>query len=120
MAAAARTTRWQLLLVPALHARLAQQLPVLLLRHPLTALLDDRTHETTLICCPGWRACHSHAHHIWRPGTCQRHSVPPAGPLAGIHRQLGAMIEAGGVTPPRRTPAAGSRSPPARAPGTSA
>jgi hypothetical protein len=31
----------RLLLVPALDARLAQQLAVLLLRHPLAALLDD-------------------------------------------------------------------------------
>src|SRR5258708_26002843 len=38
----------QLLLVPALNARLAQQLAMLLLRHPLAALLDYRAHETTL------------------------------------------------------------------------
>jgi hypothetical protein len=39
----------RLLLVPALHARLAEQLAVLLLRHPLAPLLDDRTHVTILI-----------------------------------------------------------------------
>src|SRR5580658_9830914 len=39
-----------LLLVPALDARLLQQLAVLLLCHALAALLDDRAHETT----PSW------------------------------------------------------------------
>jgi hypothetical protein len=34
-----------LLLVTALNASLLEQLAVLLLRHPLAALLDDRTHE---------------------------------------------------------------------------
>jgi hypothetical protein len=37
-----------LLLVPALDAGLLEQLAVLLLGHALAALLDDRTHETTL------------------------------------------------------------------------
>jgi hypothetical protein len=35
-----------LLLVTTLDARLLQQLAVLLLRHPLAALLDDRTHAS--------------------------------------------------------------------------
>src|SRR5262249_62053250 len=40
-----------LLLVPALHPGLPQQLAVLLLGHPLAALLDNRTHGTTLAPC---------------------------------------------------------------------
>jgi hypothetical protein len=36
------------LLVAALDARLLQQLAVLLLGHPLAALLDDRAHGTSL------------------------------------------------------------------------
>src|SRR3954447_11884928 len=40
------------LLVATLVARLAQQLAVLLLRHPLAALLDDRTHV-----CPCRETC---------------------------------------------------------------
>jgi hypothetical protein len=39
----------QLLLVPALDARFLQQLAVLLLRHPLAALLDDRAHQATTL-----------------------------------------------------------------------
>jgi hypothetical protein len=35
---------WVLLLVASLDARLLEQLAVLLLRHPLTPLLNDRTH----------------------------------------------------------------------------
>src|SRR5690554_1681831 len=38
------------LLVAALVTRLAKQLAVLLLRHALTALLDDRAHETSQCC----------------------------------------------------------------------
>jgi hypothetical protein len=38
-----------LLLVATLVTRLAQQLAVLLFRHPLAALLDDRTHGKPLI-----------------------------------------------------------------------
>ena len=38
-----------LLLVPALDTRLLQQLAVLLLRHPLAALLDDRAHQATTL-----------------------------------------------------------------------
>jgi hypothetical protein len=41
------TDDW-LLLVPPLNAGLPQQLAVLLLGHPLTALLDDGAHETIL------------------------------------------------------------------------
>jgi len=37
----------ELLLVPALDARLLEQLAVLLLGHPLAALLDDGAHEAT-------------------------------------------------------------------------
>src|SRR5436190_7847368 len=44
--AATRTA--DLLLVAPLDARLLQQLAVLLLRHPLAALLDNRTHEIDL------------------------------------------------------------------------
>jgi hypothetical protein len=39
---------WSLLLVAALDARLLQKLAVLLLGHPLAALLDDRAHGTSL------------------------------------------------------------------------
>src|SRR6516162_7849794 len=48
-----------LLLVPPLNARLAQQLAVLLLGHPLAALLDDGAHDTTLIrpLASNWHAC---------------------------------------------------------------
>jgi hypothetical protein len=41
--------RSRLLLVPALDARLLQQLTVLLLGHTLTALLDDRAHQATTL-----------------------------------------------------------------------
>ena len=44
-----------LLLVAALDAGLAQQLAVLLLRHPLAALLDDRAHECSLSSIQGKR-----------------------------------------------------------------
>jgi hypothetical protein len=40
-------TKESLLLVPALDARLLEQLAMLLLGHALAALLDDRPHETT-------------------------------------------------------------------------
>ena len=39
----------RLLLVAALNARLLQQLAVLLLRHPLASLLDDRAHCATYL-----------------------------------------------------------------------
>ena len=46
-----------LLLVAPLYARLPQQLAMLLLRHPLTALLDDGAHDTTLTRESGQLAC---------------------------------------------------------------
>jgi len=43
----------RLLLVPSLNSGLPQQLAMLLLGHPLAALLDDGTHDTTLDFFPG-------------------------------------------------------------------
>ena len=61
-----------LLLVPALDARLLEQLAVLLLGHALTTLLDDRAHQATTLLAfsaqrltgtpsrsPGWEAGHT-------------------------------------------------------------
>src|SRR6516165_11056140 len=59
----------RLLLVPALDARLLQQLAVLLLRHALAALLDDRAHETTLL----GLADDGHANTLARSGRLDTH-----------------------------------------------
>src|SRR5215471_6039383 len=70
------------LLVPPLYARLPQQLAVLLLGHPLTALLDNGAHSTTLA-----RRSRTSRHACARPTpagwgtrqrfTRQRHRLPP-------------------------------------------
>src|SRR6516165_8293911 len=76
-----------LLLVPPLNARLAQQLAVLLLGHPLAALLDDGAHDTTLIrpLASNWHACarpmpvgRAHANGIGYRPRCPAH--PPVAP----------------------------------------
>ena len=80
-----------LLLVPPLHARLAQQLAVLLLRHSLAALLDDGAHDTTLTRDSGKQACDVFA-------RCQ-----PAGPTP---TPQGTCPAPAPVMPPRGTASA--------------
>src|SRR5258708_15670179 len=64
-----------LLLVPALDARLLQQLAVLLLGHPLTALLDDGAHEATPLGTTAKRARH-HAHPLREAGHTPEVDIP--------------------------------------------
>src|SRR5580692_9814967 len=96
-----------LLLVAPLHTRLAQQLAVLLLRHPLTALLDDRAHDTTLTRDSGQtglrriRPMPAGWAHANAPGY-----LPRACP--------GDVPSGNGLSWPRRMTPSGSGSPPAR------